>query len=59
MNIKLKAFLIALSIPLLLFLFMYVLIKHTIYFLVAALAALVFALYKLTLNILLEREKRK
>ena len=59
MNIKLKAFLLALSVPILMALFVYILVFHIEYIAIVALFGLVFGLYKLILNDLEEREKRK
>jgi len=59
MHLKIKAFLLALAIPMLLFSSIYVLIYHIEYALIVIAIAVVFSLYKLILNILIEREKRK
>lgn len=59
MNIKLKALLIAISIPILMGLFVYTLVFHIEYIAIIALFGVIFALYKLILTDLEEREQRK
>lgn len=59
MNLKLKALLIAISIPTFMFVFVYTLVFYPAYMLILFGISLVYGLYRLALQLLEEQEQRK